>query len=414
MANVLEYKCPNCAASLVWDGKTQKMKCNYCDSELDIEAIKQYDEILKVTENERTNTWNTYNKSENWEGKEELKDVKCDSCGGEILTDKNTIATECPYCGNPNIIYSQVSNALCPDMVIPFKIQKNEAKEELKKFYKKKPLLPKLFKKENRIDKITGIYVPFWLYDCNTKTNAIYNCKKAKTWRSGNIEYTKTDYYSLTRCCDMDFVKIPVDGSEKIDDIMMEAIEPFNYKDLVPFSMGYLSGFLADKYDVDAETNKPRVNERIRNSIDSEIRNTMRGYTIEKQIVNVNIQNGKIQYALMPIWLLNTKYKDKLYTFAMNGQTGKFIGKLPIDKGKAFGYFIGISAVAFAISVWFFTKLWVGTAMSLIAGGVSVGIMVNMMSNMRQQINASVYGKNFALTKSSDLFLYSRTTNKTI
>ena len=169
--------------------------------------------------------------------------------------------------------------------------------------------------------------------------------------------YTKTDYFLINRAGSVDFEKVPVDGSTKMDDTYMEAIEPFDYSQMIDFDTAYLSGYLADKYDVDAEQNKPHANERIKNSVESLMKDTVQGYaTVTVKNSNIYLNNGEVSYALLPVWVLNTKYKDKVYMFAMNGQTGRFVGELPISWKKFwayFGIFTGIFSVIGCIIAWF-------------------------------------------------------------
>ena len=146
------------------------------------------------------------------------------------------------------------------------------------------------------------------------------------------------------------FEKIPVDGSSKMDDAYMDSIEPFDYNQLTEFSENYLAGYYADKYDVDSAASIPRANERVKRSTEERFRQTVHGYeSVLTEGSRINIKNGKAEYTMFPVWVLNKKYKDKIYTFAMNGQTGKLVGELPVDKGKVFKYLFGITAVIFAL-----------------------------------------------------------------
>jgi len=335
MAEVLAYKCPNCGAPINFDSKSQMMNCSSCGTQMETAAWQAYDAALKQAEEPQAEVvW----KDEDvtlWKDAS-ISALVCRSCGGEIVVEKTTVATECPYCGNAAVASKQVSDMLRPDFIIPFKLDKNAAMAALKKFYGGKPLLPKYFKDEKRIEKIIGMYVPFWLYDCDTSNNAVYNTTKTSSWTVGKTHYTKTDYYMVKRAGNMRFEKIPADGLEKMDDIVMESIEPFDYKDLTDFSMAYLSGYLADKYDVKAETNQPIIDKRVRKSVETALRATVQGYSsVNTKVLNVRMRNGQVHYALFPVWILNTRWGDEIYTFAMNGQTGKLVGELPVDWKKA-------------------------------------------------------------------------------
>ena len=351
--SVKEYKCPCCGAGLKFDSSAQQMKCEYCETEFDLETVKQYNEALE-SEQQENYGWEDYGEDSgngDWkEGEQEgLKGFICPSCGGEIVGDATTAATHCPYCDNPAVMPSQLSGMYRPDYVIPFKKTKEDAKQAFIQNCKGKKLLPKMFLDQQRIESITGMYVPFWLFDCDTDANISYNATKVHTWSDSDYNYTKTDYFMVNRAGNASFERVPVDGSSKMDDTYMEAIEPFQYKDLVDFDTAYLSGYLADKYDVDAEQNKPRANERIKTSVEALMRETVKGYSsVTVKNNNVRFSDGKVSYALLPVWVLNTKYEDKIYTFAMNGQTGKFIGELPYSKGKYWAYF-GMFFVIFSI-----------------------------------------------------------------
>lgn len=334
MAEVLAYKCPNCGAPINFNSKSQMMACGSCGTEMDTAAFKAYDAALKEAEPQTEAVWADAEVSL-WKDASLAASV-CKSCGGELITEGTTVATQCPYCGNAAIMPTKVSDILRPDYVIPFKLDKEAAKTALKKFYKGKPLLPKFFKDDNRIDKIAGMYVPFWLYDCDTQSHAVYNATRIKVWTSGDTRYTKTDYYMVTRDGNMGFEKIPADGLGKMDDTIMESLEPFEYKDLTDFSMAYLSGYMADKYDVTAEENQPRVNQRVRSSVERALRATVHGYSsVSTKVMNVNVKNAQVHYALFPVWMLTTRWGEEAYPFAMNAQTGKLVGELPIDWKKA-------------------------------------------------------------------------------
>ena len=205
--------------------------------------------------------------------------------------------------------------------------------------------MPKFFADDNRIEEIKGIYVPFWFFDCDTDSDISYRATRSRFWSDSNYNYTETSHFLVRRAGTLSFEGIPVDGSSKIDNIVMQSIEPFNKADMVPFEKTYLAGFLADKYDVDPDILKPGINQRVKNSVDMAFRSTVRGYSsVVTTSSNVNIKQGKVRYGLMPVWILNTNYNGKTYSFAMNGDTGKFVGDLPISWKRFWGYLVGITA----------------------------------------------------------------------
>ena len=348
MSTLLEYKCPSCGGALSFDSSIQKMKCPYCDTEFDMDTLKSYDDAL--SKEPETLEWDNQ-EPEQWDVPEGLVGYSCESCGGQIISDINTIATNCPYCENKVVMTGNVSGMLKPNYVIPFKLDKESAIKAFGDHLNKKRLLPKLFKKDTHIEEIKGIYVPFWLFDCHTDSDINYKATKVSTWTSGSYRYKQTSHYLVSRSGVVDFQSIPVDGSKKMDDDLMDSIEPYNYNEMIDFQTAYLAGYMADKYDVTAYDNKDRVNERIKSSTVDRFRSTVVGYTTcVTRDTNIKISNSAIRYALLPVWLLNTTYHGQKYTFAMNGQTGKFVGNLPMDKGAFVRWFGGTFIVAAAIT----------------------------------------------------------------
>ena len=351
MADIYEYKCPACGGALEFDSKVQKLKCPYCDTEIDVEGFREL-EKEKEQDSADDMTWETQAGTAWGEGEEEFLNVYvCKSCGGEITADENTAATSCPFCGNPVVMQSKLSGNLRPDYVIPFKMDKKAAKEAYKKHLQGKRLLPRVFKDENHIDEIKGMYVPFWLFDADVDASIRYKGTKTRFWSDSQYDYTETSYFSISRDGNIGFSNVPVDGSTKMADDLMESIEPFDFQEAVDFQMAYLAGYLADKYDVDARESIGRATARIKTSTEESFRETIHGYeSVMVENNNIRLSGGKAKYALYPVWILNTSWRGQNYTFAMNGQTGRMVGDLPVDNGALWRWRLGITAVAGVIS----------------------------------------------------------------
>lgn len=351
MNTLQEYKCPCCGGAIAFDSSLQKMKCPYCDTEFEMDTLANYDAELQNDTNDEME-WQMPTGNE-WSDEESsgLRSYICKSCGGEIIGDENTAATSCPFCGNPVVMMKQFSGALKPDLVIPFKLDKKAAKEGLTKHLSGKRLLPKIFKDQNHIDEIKGIYVPFWLFDSDVDAQVRYRASKIRTYSDSQYDYTETSFFSVLRNGNIGFANVPVDGSTKMEDSLMESIEPFDLSDAVDFHTAYLAGYLADKYDVTAEESIERANKRIKKSTEDAFASTVKGYTtVQAENSNIQLHNGKAKYALYPVWLLNTTWNGNTYTFAMNGQTGKFVGDLPVDQSAATKWMIGLSAAMSVLS----------------------------------------------------------------
>ena len=350
MAVLQEFKCPCCDGAIEFDSTLQKMKCPYCSSEFEIADLQAYSDAL-TGKPEDSMQWDTTAGGQ-WQPDETeaMHVYTCNSCGGEIVGDETTGATECPFCGNPVVMTGQFAGDLKPDLVIPFKLDKKAAMEALKRHYSGKRLLPKVFKDENRIKDVRGMYVPVWLFAADAQGYVQYRATRIRTWSDSRYNYTETSHYNIIRAGSLGFENVPVDGSTKMDDALMESIEPYNIADAVDFQSAYLAGFLADKYDVDAENSIQRANARIRQTTEAAFLNTVQGYTsVTPTSTTVNLANGTAKYALYPVWILSTQWNGKPYTFAMNGQTGKLVGDLPLDKGAYWKWLLGLTGIIGAV-----------------------------------------------------------------
>ena len=361
--NVTNYKCPACTGPVHFNGASGKLECDFCGSSYTVEEIEQrYAEKNAEADAKAADakekkaagggdSWDTSGLNDDWgTDADGMAAYSCPSCGAELICEATTAATSCPYCGNPSIVPGQFSGALKPDFVIPFKKSKEDAIAALKKHCEGKFLLPKAFSKDSHIEEIQGIYVPFWLFDGVVDGQMTLEATEKRVYTRGDEEVTETDHYLLDRAGSISFEKIPVDGSSKMPDGHMDAIEPFDYSEMVPFQRAYLPGFLADRYDVSAEESSKRADKRAEETASSALFHTAVGFdAVVIQSQNYTIDRGKVSYALLPVWMLNTKWKNKNYLFAMNGQTGKFIGELPVDKGRMWQLFASIAVPAAAV-----------------------------------------------------------------
>ena len=176
-----------------------------------------------------------------------------------------------------------------------------------------------------------------------------YEAERVHRYESGDSRITETEYYDVHREGYLCFEKIPVDASDRMDDRIMECLEPYDYKEMKEFSMGYLSGYVADKYSATSDELQGRAKNRAREAAIGVTRGTIDGsHTVQVVDQRVQIHESNVDYVMLPIWILNYRYQDQDYMFTLNGQTGKLHGRLPISKGKMAKWFGIISGISFA------------------------------------------------------------------
>ncbi len=319
----LTYQCPCCGAGLKFDADSQLFKCEFCLSEHTEADLEKTDAFKKAEEA----------KAQSEDFCSRMNEYRCNQCGAEIAADENTVADVCPYCHSPVVLSGKLSGQKMPTKVVPFKYSKEEAIKHFLDFAKKKRFVPKDFTSQAQIEKITGIYYPFWVTDADTDSNFNAVCTKVTTWTSGDYRYKKTSYYNVYRRGDIHFEDIVQSAYSEADKNMLEGILPFPASAQMDFNMSYLSGFLAKKRDIERSELEESFKEKVLDYGNTVLKETVHGYS------GINIKNSQAKikvchwdYSLMPIWLLTYKSKKgKRFTYAMNGHTGKIYGELPID-----------------------------------------------------------------------------------
>lgn len=328
---VIHYKCPNCGANMRFDATTGKLTCHSCGREDNIEAFPE--EFIRTTFSE-----------------DDAKEYHCENCGAVLITEKETSATTCSFCGAGVVLLDRLSGELAPAKVIPFTISKEQAIKAFKTWCKNGLLTPRDFMTADRIKGITGMYVPFWLYDLNSSVQVSALGTRVRTYTKGDYRYTETSHYDIYRDINLDYLKIPVDASEKMKDELMDRLEPYNYDGIKDFKTPYLAGYIAEKYNYDDMELLPRAKSKISNYIESYIHSTVTGYSsVSFREKDINITQKTAYYTLLPVWILFYDYNKTEYIFAMNGQTGKVVGKPPISQGKILGWFGGIFGGTFVV-----------------------------------------------------------------
>ncbi|HBI74409.1 MAG TPA: hypothetical protein DEG06_08650 [Lachnospiraceae bacterium] len=368
MPSVIQFKCPNCGADMAFDSNSGMLRCASCgrteniekmaggkaspdgevtydmDEEDELSARAAFDHDYKDASNEDEPT------SHNTFHGDEAVQYHCNNCGAVIITDTQTTATTCSFCGAGVVLGDRLTGSLAPAKVIPFTISKEQAQEAFVKWCRKGLLTPKDFMTADRIKSITGLYVPFWLYDINGRGEAEAICTRVRTYTRGDWIYTETKYYAVYRKVDLNYERIPCDASKKMDDDLMDKLEPYEYSNLKDFHMPYLAGYLAEKYDYDDTQLLPRVKNRVAAYVDSYLRSTISGYSsVSYQRKDIHLRQKRADYTLLPIWMVCYDYKQAEHNFAMNGQTGKIVGKPPLSFAKIAAWFSGISAGIFVL-----------------------------------------------------------------
>lgn len=326
-------KCISCGAEIKFDPKLNKLKCNYCNKQFEVD---QYENEIK-------------NADENvvLVNEIESKSYTCNSCGATLLTFDDTAITFCSYCGSSMAVEPELYKEGKPDLVIPFRITKEECEKKYKQKINSLIFAPSYMKDKIEISKFRGIYMPYCIY--KFEYHGIQNNKGSKpSHRSG--DYIIYNDYQIA--CDLDckYDGISYDIASNFEDRFGLAVGPYRLKDAVPFKTGYLSGFYADSRDVDKmlyEEDAKKVAKKYASISMRKIKE------IEKYNAtdNVDLNNTNVMIAYFPVYFLAIKNKkNNLVNYAVvNGHDGKIVIESPVSFIKYTLFLIGLALIIFVI-----------------------------------------------------------------
>ncbi len=337
---VLSYKCRSCGGELTFSPQSQKFECGYCGSSYLKSELEP--DTVETAQSSSDSTAESTNQSTAFDAVL----YNCPSCGAEIVTDSTTAATYCFYCHNPVVISGRLGGEYAPSRLIPFKLDRSKAIKRFVEWTRTKFFLPKDFFSEKSIEKLTGVYFPYWVIDCDADATLVMNAKTVRTWTTGNTRHTETSNYKVLREGEVHLEDMIKTALNKADKKLIESVQPFDSSKMEKFSMTYLSGFQAEKRDVESAEISTETENDVKRYCENLLSDTVTGYsskTTEQSGTTIN--KIDYEYCLLPVWVMTYKYKGTDYFYAMNGQSGKICGKLPVDKLKLF-VFSGILSAA--------------------------------------------------------------------
>ena len=350
MSDIKEIKCSRCGAAMKYDPELKLLVCEHCGHSYDPgEETENTPKEANDTEFEGFD-FASLNDSASVPSAEDLPIYICKSCGAEIVAAPEQFSLTCPYCDNNIVLSDKASGSLRPDGVIPFKFTSKELPAAVRRYYRRKDLLPRKFFSDSKMSEVTGVYVPFWVFSGNLSGTLEYEGSTSSSHRSGDYIYETTKYYDILRDVSVDFENLPIDASDKVNDAMMDSLEPFDLNEVKPFDISYLAGFAADRFDVPKNDIASRAQKRMTRSAEQvSIREAGRGYNGVHQVGGKLNAALDAKYLLFPVYKFSVMYDGYPYSFAVNGQTGKVVGNLPTDKKRKRGYFwkrVGIITLA--------------------------------------------------------------------
>jgi len=349
--STVSFKCPHCGGPVTFDPAKQRFDCEYCLSEFDEATLVDY---ARQQEQRQAAAAEQDAVAEESGG---AVMYTCPSCGAEIVTDETTAATYCYFCHNPVVLTGRLTKEFRPHRVLPFAIDREQAVNKFLAWVKGKKYVPRDFFNQKQIESISGVYYPYWLADYQGQAHFEGQGTTVSTRQQGNDQVTTTNYYAVERDMSIDFRNLARPALSKADRKLADGVHPFDMDQAREFSTAYLTGFLAEKRDIEAEAVRPDVEQEVLGYVESDIR-AGGGYSTLSGATRTTYTHVDYRYCLLPTWVLTYRGRDgRTYHYAMNGQNGAACGVLPIDQGKLWGntaLWFGVIAVILCLGGWLF------------------------------------------------------------
>ena len=343
-----DKKCPQCGGVMDFHPGSGKLKCPYCDYE---EEIRMEEDIPETAEEL---DFNEAEKTANCSWGVEKKTVLCEACGAQSIYDALQTAAVCPFCGSNQVMEMNDENTMAPGGVVPFRIDDKEASKLFKTWIRRKWFCPKLAKDSAKPKRFKGIYLPYWTFDADTFSlySGQYGIDQVRRDSKGN-SHVETSWHNTSGSHNEFIDDELVLASTNHDVSILRQLEPFMTEQNKAYKPEYIAGFAAERYSIGLKTAWGQavssIKSKLESKISSKIRSEHRADKVRNLKVTTNYSNITYKYLLLPVWISNFKYKDKVYQFMVNGQTGKVAGRTPISIPKVILAVFGVLlAVALA------------------------------------------------------------------
>jgi uncharacterized Zn finger protein (UPF0148 family) len=375
-AIVHKFPCPSCGAEMDFDAQSGTLTCAHCGHTATIptteQAIQEHD--LQAALKEMMTTPHETGYGDN------KRSIKCESCGAINTVDANVISTECAFCGSNQVVpQDQVTQVVKPESLLPFQVDRAKAVTLFRTWLGRGFFRPTPVKKiaQQADARLQGVYLPFWTFDAYTSSwwqaEAGYYYYETETYWDRDAEgkqvqrtrqVQKIRWKPASGFLPLSFDDVLVPATQNVEQGMIERIYPFDTQALVSYDPGFLSGWGAEAYTVDLraawEEGQKTIQEQVRQACAQQVP----GDTYRNLSVNTAFSNMTYKHVLFPVWIASYRYRDKVYQFLVNGQTGEVQGQAPISWIRVV-LVILVVVIVVAVLVWLFSQGQNGTALNL-------------------------------------------------
>jgi len=334
-----QTKCTGCGSNMNFDIETGSLKCKHCGT------FREFEDTEKVQRRALTNDLLT--KHEKWD---EARVLKCSNCGATEVMNRTDLAIRCSFCGSAKITGAEDLPGIKPDSVIPFQITPEAANQRFRKWIKGKFFAPRSFKRADVQERMHKIYTPCWSF--TSKTVNVYNgtLGRTVTTHTKNGTTTRTHWFRVNGAIHKHYTDVFFQSGSRISSLNFNRLKPYNLQQVRVYRQEYLSGIIAEHYSKTLETCLNEFSQFVKADIRRDVMRKHNADTVSHLSIMTTFNDRHFNYVLLPVYVSNYTYKEKLFNFYVNGATGKIVGRYPKSGLKIFaivaGVMIGIGGIA--------------------------------------------------------------------
>lgn len=344
-----QFPCPSCGGGMTFHPSDETLTCPFCETKRAIESGFPHDVARDLDE-----ALATYRASERTS-----RIFHCESCGGETELDPYSQANFCTFCGSSHVVIHEADEAVTPHAVMPFRTTRQEAERAFRTWVKKRWFAPTTLAQTHQLDRLQGMYIPYWTFGAETSTDFTVNVGihyyVTETYRDSNgtmqtRQVQKTRWHVETGSYYETFQNVYVRANHRAFDKLLNKIEPFDFNDLRTYRDEYIAGFLAERYAIPLDEGWERAATTMDRAIENGIRYQVHGDIVHILSKRVDYDDRDYYHLLAPIWVASYRFNDKSYTFTMNGQTAQVAGSFPISWVKVVSTIVLSLFIALAVA----------------------------------------------------------------
>jgi hypothetical protein len=275
---------------------------------------------------------------------EQRRSVQCQSCRAVMVYDASRVGQNCEFCGSPALVaYAEIKSPIRPEGVLPFRIDRNRVRDDIRRWWRSKWLAPGRLAKAALVDTVHSLYIPYWTFDArahcpwDAEAGHYYYVTVPGVDNKGRPvmrQERRVRWEAASGVVDHVFDDEPVPGTTGVPHDLLRQIEPFPTGEVVPYDTAFLSGHVVEHYQVALTEAAGHSEAQMRATLEQLCAQQVPGDTYRNLRIFPTLSGQTFKHLLVPIWLLAYMFGSRSFQVIVNGYTGRIAGRYPYSPWK--------------------------------------------------------------------------------